>query len=74
MSFTRDIDGDGTDYTLHDGSVWITVEDGGEALSVNVVKQDEGVSVYIYPRHHEDEDCIAETWATFSEGSGEGKE
>ena len=54
------------DYSLDSDSesVWITVD----TVSVYIKRQDEGVSVYLYPTGHEDEDSIGETYALYDEG------
>jgi hypothetical protein len=55
---------DGTDNQLtHGQSCWITV---GNA-SVYIQHGSEGVGVTLFPRGHEDEDSITETWATWAE-------
>jgi len=61
LTFNEDLD-----YTLDSdsASVWITVD----AVSVQIKRQDEGVSVYLYPTGHEDEDAIGETYALYNEG------
>ena len=53
------------DYVLEDDSdrAWITINN----ISVYIVRQDDGVSVELYPLNHEDGDCITETWATWGE-------
>ena len=63
MALTMD---DDLDYTLDSdsASVWITVD----TVSVCIRRQDEGVSVYLYPTGREDEDCISETYAPYDEG------
>ena len=63
MALTMD---DDQDYTLDSDSesVWITVD----TVSVYIKRQDEGVSVYLYPRGHEGEDAIGETYALYDEG------
>jgi hypothetical protein len=60
---------DDLDYTLDSDSesVWITVD----TVSIYIKRQDEGVSVYLYPRGHEDEDSIGETYAFYNEGQGD---
>lgn len=60
-------DGDsGEDFELELGrSVWLSVRN----LSVNVRDTGEGVSVTIYGRGHEAEDSVAETWATWGDGT-----
>jgi len=62
MALTLDED---LDYTLDSDSesVWITVD----TVSVYIRRQDEGVSVYLYPIGREDEDSIGETYATYAE-------
>jgi len=54
-----------TDYILNEesDSVWITVNN----ISVCIIRWEEGVSVRLYPLNSEDEDCIAETSATWGE-------
>ena len=54
---------DGADYTLLPGGCWLTV---GNA-SVNVQHGSDGVGVTLYPLHHELNDSITETWATWAE-------
>jgi hypothetical protein len=58
---------EGGDYLLEEGSCWITVGN----LSVYVKKDDEGVSVDIYPLRDENSDLIAGTYALFSEAGEE---
>jgi len=54
----------GGDYFLKEGeSLWISV---GNA-SVNIQHGSDGVGVVLYPLHREDEDSVAETWATWGE-------
>ena len=55
-----------TDYILLESdSVWITVNN----ISVCIIRWEDGVSVRLYPLNSEDEDCIAETSATWSEAN-----
>ena len=56
-----------SEYTLLPAapSVWLTVDN----LSVYVVRNDEGVSVDIFPKGDEDGGSIAGTWATYDEGN-----
>lgn len=51
------------EYTLNQDTVWITVNN----LSLYIRKNDEGVSVDIFPVGFESEDPIAGTWATYAE-------
>lgn len=44
-------------------SVWISVNN----LSLNIIAQDEGVSVYAYPKGREMDDSLTETWVLYSE-------
>ena len=56
------------DFILKGKQAWITVGN----ISVQIKHGDEGVSVCLYPLDGEDGDtCLGETWATFSEASGE---
>lgn len=54
-----------TDFVMppNADSIWITVEN----ISVNIRRQDEGVGVTLYPKGHEDEDCLGDTWALYQE-------
>ena len=54
---------DGRDYTLDGNSVWITVD----TVSVYIRRQEEGVSVCLYPTGREDEDAIGETYVAYDE-------
>jgi hypothetical protein len=56
---------DCTDYVLKDdhGSCWVTVGN----ISVYIRRNDEGVSVDLYPLGDEDAESIASCWATFAE-------
>jgi hypothetical protein len=65
MALTMD---DDQDYTLDSDSesVWITVG----TVSVYIRRQDEGVSVHLYPRGHEDEDAIGATYGAYDECLG----
>ena len=58
----RDLD---TDYTLREehNFVWVTVG----KLSIYIKRNDEGVSVDIYPVGGETEESLASTYAYFSE-------
>ena len=54
----------GKDVTLNKGeSCWVTVGN----ISVYLRSGDDGVSVTLYPLGKEDEESIAETWATYGE-------
>lgn len=56
----------GTKLTLEGHNCVLTVEN----ISVYVVRQDEGVSVYLYPLDGQGSaggPCLGETWATFAE-------
>jgi hypothetical protein len=56
---------DCTDYTLKEGhgSCWVTVGN----ISVYIRRNDEGVSVDLYPRGDEDSESLSGCWATFAE-------
>ena len=56
---------DDLDYTLDSDSetVWMTVD----TVSIKIRRQDEGVSVHLYPLGREDEDAIGETFARYDE-------
>lgn len=58
---------EGCDYILNEDNCWIAVEN----LSVQLRKQDEGLSIYVYPLHREYEDSITETWVLWTEGAEE---
>lgn len=53
------------DYALSKDhqSCWITVDN----IAVYVARQDEGVSVSLYPKGVADAESLSETWATFAE-------
>lgn len=51
-------------------SVWIAIHN----LSVYVKRNDDNVSVSIYPLEHEDAEAIAETYAAYTEGIVEDEE
>lgn len=56
----------GSDYVLNAdaNSVWIEIG----SLSVYIKRDDEGVSVDIYPTGDEMNNAIVSTWAEYSEG------
>jgi hypothetical protein len=58
-----------TDYELrpHCDSIWITVNN----ISVYIKRNDEGVSVDLYPLGLEMNDALASTWLTFAEAEPE---
>lgn len=53
----------GEELVLEGEYCWITVD----SISVLIKKQDEGVSVYLYPLDGEQEESLAETWLTYAE-------
>ena len=53
----------GDELDLEGKYCWITVD----SISVLISKQDEGVSVSLYPLDVEDGECLAETWLTYAE-------
>jgi hypothetical protein len=53
----------GEELVLEGEYCWITVD----SISVLIQKQDEGVSVYLYPLDGEGGECLAETWLTYAE-------
>jgi hypothetical protein len=58
---------EGQDYTLENGSCWITVGN----ISVFIVKDNDGVSVRLYPLGSELNDPMSEARATYSEAEND---